>query len=213
VAARRASLSVQEANQNNVNEAGEAARVDAATVRTWQSELLSHLQMDFGQLGLGEGRSIGYTYKCMGAGFAGLRFLMEGEAELAEGRRREENVGETMRESDDCANPRIADQHTKSSDARGEAQRPSQHLATDPDELCREDSLRWLFMEALRRLVLCAGDADTNAAVAGALMGCYVGYSALPSEYLHKMPHFDWLMAKVDALCTRLGYTALNYHD
>ena len=48
------------------------------------------------------------------------------------------------------------------------------------------------------RRVVCSiagegGDADTNCAVAGALVGAAVGYAALPTDWLAQMPHGDWL--------------------
>jgi hypothetical protein len=47
---------------------------------------------------------------------------------------------------------------------------------------------------------MCGGDADTNATVAGGLLGAYFGYDALPPEWKDGMRHRDWFLGKVDAL-------------
>ena len=38
-----------------------------------------------------------------------------------------------------------------------------------------------------------AGDADTNGAVAGALLGCKIGFRHLPKTWLKGLKHKDWL--------------------
>ena len=38
-----------------------------------------------------------------------------------------------------------------------------------------------------------AGDADTNGAVAGALLGCKLGASEIPDSWLAGLKHKDWL--------------------
>lgn len=38
-----------------------------------------------------------------------------------------------------------------------------------------------------------AGDADTNCAVAGAVMGAHLGYSALPRDWIEALPNRTWL--------------------
>lgn len=37
------------------------------------------------------------------------------------------------------------------------------------------------------------GDADTNCAVAGAMLGAYVGYLKLPQEWIRALPNREWL--------------------
>ena len=61
------------------------------------------------------------------------------------------------------------------------------------------------FKSAITTLVMCGGDADTNAAVAGALIGAYVGYDALPPEWRDGMRHRDWYLGKIEALCVVSG--------
>jgi len=53
------------------------------------------------------------------------------------------------------------------------------------------------FKDSLTALVMEAGDADTNGAVAGALLGAKLGYSRLPKDWLEGMPHHDWLVKKM----------------
>jgi len=61
------------------------------------------------------------------------------------------------------------------------------------------------FKEAINELVLHAGDADTNGAVAGALLGCKVGYSQLPLVWLDGLKEKQWLEIKVKRLLELLG--------
>lgn len=49
------------------------------------------------------------------------------------------------------------------------------------------------------------GDADTNAAVAGALLGCKVGYKNLPRVWLDALKEKDWLERKVQRLLGLMG--------
>jgi len=61
------------------------------------------------------------------------------------------------------------------------------------------------FHDAITELALEGGDADTNCAIAGALLGCKLGYSALPKIWLNNMPYRDWLMKRVDRFLGLLG--------
>jgi hypothetical protein len=49
------------------------------------------------------------------------------------------------------------------------------------------------------------GDADTNGAVAGALMGALCGYKLLPTEWRDGMRYQEWYRAKIAALCSVAG--------
>jgi len=62
-----------------------------------------------------------------------------------------------------------------------------------------------LFKRLTTRLVMEAGDADTNAAIAGAVLGAAVGYQNLPAEWLAALPHRDWLEAEVLDWAQTLG--------
>ncbi|KAJ7136768.1 ADP-ribosylglycohydrolase-domain-containing protein [Mycena epipterygia] len=61
------------------------------------------------------------------------------------------------------------------------------------------------FRSAMTALVMCGGDADTNGAVAGALMGALYGYEYLPKEWRDGMRYADWYRAKIQALCCVAG--------
>jgi ADP-ribosylglycohydrolase len=60
------------------------------------------------------------------------------------------------------------------------------------------------FKDAICRIVREAGDADTNAAVAGALLGAKCGYDGLPQDWLEGLRHKKWLDEKVDRLLSLL---------
>lgn len=51
------------------------------------------------------------------------------------------------------------------------------------------------FRETLNQVIQQGGDADTNGAVAGALLGCRLGYSKLPADWVSGMPYSSWLEA------------------
>merc|ERR1712217_131352 len=53
------------------------------------------------------------------------------------------------------------------------------------------------FRETVNQIVRRGGDADTNGAVAGALLGCRLGYSGLPADWIAGMPYSSWLEAYV----------------
>jgi ADP-ribosylglycohydrolase len=48
------------------------------------------------------------------------------------------------------------------------------------------------FKSAMTKLVMCGGDADTNGAVAGALMGALYGYNLLPREWKEGLKYKEW---------------------
>lgn len=49
------------------------------------------------------------------------------------------------------------------------------------------------FRQALQKIVMAAGDADTNGAVAGALLGCKLGREGLPPTWYNGLVHKKWL--------------------
>lgn len=69
-----------------------------------------------------------------------------------------------------------------------------------------------LFEELITDLVMRGGDADTNACFAGALLGGYLGYSALPDHWRNGLTHGEWLLSKSDALCRVLGLMEGSYN-
>lgn len=62
-----------------------------------------------------------------------------------------------------------------------------------------------LFEKLIVQLITEGGDADTNGAAAGALLGAYLGYANLPSHWKLGLAHNDWLMAKVERLTIAVG--------
>eukprot|EP00026_Physarum_polycephalum_P002884 Phypoly_transcript_02893.p1 GENE.Phypoly_transcript_02893~~Phypoly_transcript_02893.p1 ORF type:complete len:395 (+),score=66.58 Phypoly_transcript_02893:1362-2546(+) len=61
------------------------------------------------------------------------------------------------------------------------------------------------FKTLINDLVMEGGDSDTNAAVAGALLGCKIGYSKLPQDWLSGLKEKEWLDEKVDRFLALLG--------
>ncbi|XP_052082836.1 ADP-ribosylarginine hydrolase Tri1-like isoform X3 [Mytilus californianus] len=49
------------------------------------------------------------------------------------------------------------------------------------------------FRKTITTIMMQGGDADSNACVGGALLGCKLGMSALPESWLTKLLHKDWL--------------------
>ncbi len=58
----------------------------------------------------------------------------------------------------------------------------------------RHNNYEW----AVSRVVQEGGDADSNAIVCGALLGCKLGISQIPSRWKEKLPHAKWLEEKVE---------------
>jgi len=77
---------------------------------------------------------------------------------------------------------------------------------------------RETFKSAMTKLVMCGGDADTNGAVAGALMGALCGYRLLPREWKGGLKCEEWYRGKISAMCVVAGladgtYDATNDKD
>lgn len=68
-----------------------------------------------------------------------------------------------------------------------------------------------LFEELITDLIMCGGDADTNAAFAGALLGAYLGYTSLPGHWKHGLRHEKWIMGKAEAASQILGAAQGDY--
>jgi ADP-ribosylglycohydrolase len=68
-----------------------------------------------------------------------------------------------------------------------------------------------LFEELITSLIMEGGDADTNACVAGALLGAYFGYKALPPYWRDGLKYGPWLMEKCEALSQMIGVTTGSY--
>ncbi|CAP65109.1 uncharacterized protein PODANS_5_6930 [Podospora anserina S mat+] len=69
-----------------------------------------------------------------------------------------------------------------------------------------------LFEELITELVMKGGDADTNACFAGALLGAYLGFAALPDHWRNGMVHGKWLVGKAESLCQVLNVKDGQYN-
>lgn len=68
-----------------------------------------------------------------------------------------------------------------------------------------------LFEELINDLTMAAGDAGTNAAVAGALLGAYLGYGAIPAHWRNGLRNRRFMMSKSRSLCMTLKVIPGNY--
>lgn len=64
------------------------------------------------------------------------------------------------------------------------------------------------FEHIITQVTLEAGDADTNCAVAGALVGALLGYRSLPARWIAKLEHPDWLNTKIKSFLDLYGICA-----
>ncbi|KAK4179586.1 ADP-ribosylglycohydrolase-domain-containing protein [Triangularia setosa] len=69
-----------------------------------------------------------------------------------------------------------------------------------------------VFEELITELVMHGGDADTNACFSGALLGGYLGFSALPDHWKNGMVHGKWLVGKAESLCQVLNVKKGEYN-
>ncbi|KUI71689.1 hypothetical protein VM1G_07402 [Cytospora mali] len=74
-----------------------------------------------------------------------------------------------------------------------------------------EDTRKSLFEDLISELTMAAGDADTNAAVAGALLGAYLGYDAIPAHWKTGLRSGNFLLSKSRSLCMALRVIPGNY--
>lgn len=73
-----------------------------------------------------------------------------------------------------------------------------------PGEKTSPVARQTLFEEVMTELVMAGGDADTNGAVAGALMGAYLGHGYLPADWATGLAHKEWLDSKIERMCKTL---------
>jgi ADP-ribosyl-[dinitrogen reductase] hydrolase len=66
------------------------------------------------------------------------------------------------------------------------------------------------FEPALRHVVALGGDADSNAAVAGALLGAFVGVDGLPSAWLERLCEADRIRADAEPLVSLAARAAVS---
>ncbi|KPM34504.1 hypothetical protein AK830_g12059 [Neonectria ditissima] len=67
------------------------------------------------------------------------------------------------------------------------------------------------FEPLITDLIMEGGDADTNACFAGALLGSFLGFKALPPHWRDGLRYGTWLMEKAEGLCTVVGVTEGPY--
>ncbi|CAG9322512.1 unnamed protein product [Blepharisma stoltei] len=60
------------------------------------------------------------------------------------------------------------------------------------------------YEEMIRSIIIEGGDADTNAAIAGALLGCKLGFSRLPSRFVQELRYRDWLETKLNRVIDKI---------
>lgn len=53
------------------------------------------------------------------------------------------------------------------------------------------------YKKIILEIINAGGDTDTNAAVAGQVLGSYIGYKALPTDWLYSLKHKQWLDQKI----------------
>ncbi|KJZ72263.1 hypothetical protein HIM_08304 [Hirsutella minnesotensis 3608] len=68
-----------------------------------------------------------------------------------------------------------------------------------------------LFESLITDLVMEAGDADTNAGFAGALLGSLLGFGVLPRHWRDGLRHGVWLLDKAEGLGALLGVGNVSY--
>ncbi|KAK6542951.1 hypothetical protein TWF694_006887 [Orbilia ellipsospora] len=69
------------------------------------------------------------------------------------------------------------------------------------------------FKSVITKLVMMGGDADTNGAVAGALVGGYTGYKEIAPEWRDGLRYSDWLLQKVEGMCILAGVITDKTYD
>ncbi|KAF3923431.1 hypothetical protein ABW21_db0206868 [Orbilia brochopaga] len=69
------------------------------------------------------------------------------------------------------------------------------------------------FKSVITKLTMMGGDADTNGAVAGALVGGYTGYTAIAPEWRDGLRYSDWLLQKVEGMCILAGVITDKTYD
>jgi ADP-ribosylglycohydrolase len=68
-----------------------------------------------------------------------------------------------------------------------------------------------VFGALIEELVMQGGDADTNACIAGALLGSWTGFAALTPQWREGLVHRDWLLGKIDGMCRTVGIVPGEY--
>lgn len=74
------------------------------------------------------------------------------------------------------------------------------------DNLPNNASL-FTFRDCMMKLIMAAGDSNSNCCVAGAVLGCKFGFSHLPKHWVHglRKKQTAWLNVKVNLLLDMIG--------
>jgi hypothetical protein len=59
----------------------------------------------------------------------------------------------------------------------------------------------------MEAIISCGGDADTNAAMVGGIVGASVGIEGIPSQWIDRLCLFPMSMQSIDELSTQLNQT------
>lgn len=68
----------------------------------------------------------------------------------------------------------------------------------------QDNEMRPSFKRSIIKVAAECGDANANCAVAGAILGAYIGYNHLPQSWIQALPHHEWLEHQVDAFLAHL---------
>ena len=64
----------------------------------------------------------------------------------------------------------------------------------------------YTFKEIITKICLQGGDTDTNAAVAGAIIGTYYGYNKLPPDWIKTLAHKEFLDKHINQFIATLNF-------
>jgi ADP-ribosylglycohydrolase len=144
--------------------------------------------------------SIGYTFKCMGTGLWALgeldKLLLPSD-------------DNDLNKKGPTLNPRAKTKHGSTFFAKFQRKRMPARQGSDGSAGLigslrgneqHKNHCREAVENILQAIVRAGGDADTNATVAGALLGARVGYSGLPIDWIMELPYVVWLEAWIQKL-------------
>ena len=67
-----------------------------------------------------------------------------------------------------------------------------------------------VWIDGISRIILEGGDADTNAAAAGSILGCKVGFRNLPQDLISQLIHKPWLDEQINKLLSIMNLQSPN---
>ena len=63
----------------------------------------------------------------------------------------------------------------------------------------------WSFEESMKRIIIAGGDADTNAAIAGAVLGAKFGFNAIPERLMKYLFNGNWIYKDFAQMLAAIG--------